>query len=106
MKERRLIGSKDARGTDIRVGDAFEYADSIYIIYEDQENKIIVREFENQVEYGVDEPPAYIEREHLEPEDMMFDCAYIIGSVEDSPWIKELYEREIDIIIREEDDGE
>lgn len=54
------IGIKDRTGTDIRNGDVFEY-ENTYIIFKDADTKEFeIYEYENQVEYGVEEDPYYI----------------------------------------------
>lgn len=59
-EELELIGKKDCTGKDIRVGDVFEY-ENIYIVTKDLEaDNFFIREYENQVEYGVEEEPYYI----------------------------------------------
>lgn len=54
------VGIKDRTGTEIRNGDVFEY-ENTYIIFKDAETrKFEIYEYENQVEYGVDEEPYFI----------------------------------------------
>lgn len=88
--KREFIEKQDKNGENIRVGDAFEYGDCIYIVSKD-EYGYYMRVFENQVQYGVEEEPVYEEIESAEVEDMSFEHAKIIGSIEDSALIRELY---------------
>lgn len=91
---RRFIGKKDQIGRDIHVGDAFEYGDCVYIVAEDYEGNLFIRQFENAVQYGADYDAEYEEIESLPIEDMQFEQSMIIGSIEDNKLIKDLYERE------------
>ena len=100
----RYIGKKDIAGKDIHVGDAFEYGDCIYIIYEDEDGEIFVRQFENQVQYGVDMDACYVERLPMRIEDMQFELSPIIGNIENNNTVKELYERELNFEEYESDE--
>lgn len=92
--KRRFIGKRDMSGRDIHVGDAFEYGDCIYIVAEDGEGELFIRQFENTVQYGADYDAEYEEIESMHIEDMQFSKSEIIGSIEDNKLIKDLYERE------------
>lgn len=102
--ERSKINKKDMEGKEVRVGDAFEYGDCIYIVSLDENNRPYMRVFENQVQYDVEMEPEYIEIHPEEIEEMQFEFAKIIGSIEDNEEIKELYNREIDIHEQQEDE--
>lgn len=92
--KRRFIGKKDQIGKDIHVGDAFEYGDCVYIVAEDDNRNLFIRQFENRVQYGADYDADYEEIESLPIEDMQFEQSIIIGSIENNKLIKDLYERE------------
>lgn len=102
--ERSKINKKDMEGKEVRVGDAFEYGDCVYIVSLDKNNRPYMRVFENQVQYDVEMEPEYLEVSPEEVEDMQFEFAKIIGSIEDNEQIKELYNREIDIHEQQEDE--
>lgn len=102
--KRRYIGKKDISGKDVHVGDAFEYGDCLYIVYEDEDGEVFVRQFENQVQYGVDMDAKYIERLPMRLEDMQFELSPIIGDCENDETIKELYNSEMDIVEDEPDE--
>ena len=87
-----------------KFGDAFEYGDCIYIVSLDENNRPYMRVFENQVQYDVEMEPEYVEIHPEEIEEMQFEFAKIIGSIEDNEEIKELYNREIDIHEQQEDE--
>ena len=102
--ERSKKKKKDMEGKEVRVGDAFEYGDCIYIVSLDENNRPYMRVFENQVQYDVEMEPEYVEIHPEEIEEMQFEFAKIIGSIEDNEEIKELYNREIDIHEQQEDE--
>lgn len=104
MPNRRFINKKDMRGKDIHVGDAFEYGDCIYLVALDEENNPYIRQFENQVQYGVEAEPEYIEIESMDIEDMQFNQAEIIGDIYNCDNLMELYNRDIDIHETEPDE--
>lgn len=97
--ERTLIGRRDREGKEVQVGDAFEYGDCIYIVCESEEKGgIYIRVFENQVEYGVDHDPIYVERPNLDPIMVEFEEDRVFGNIDTTKFVKELYDREENII--------
>lgn len=58
-EELRQIGIKDRTGKEIVVGDIFEYENLYIVTYDPEEDNFKIQEYENLVEYGVEQEPYY-----------------------------------------------
>jgi len=55
-----VTNRKDSTGADIKFGDVFEHENLYVVMYNPKTGSFFVQEYENQVEYGVEEEPYYL----------------------------------------------